>query len=255
MSTELEQALAKVEELSAKNADLLEAKRKANAEAKVYRENQDAFRDATGIDIGKLKDTFGKLKTGELTPEELAADQKATLEKLRPALIDADSILGKTPAKPPAGSPKTPNTTTPSDKPQEAASGNEELEKLKAENKRLKLSHEFLAQGASSTAVDKLLKLWEEPQITEGQDAQTVRAEALAAFKADNAWGFAQDAQATPATPQSKPPVTPPQVGAIAGNANKQTALEQQIADAEKRNDVEALIRLGHEQKALLGGR
>lgn len=251
MSTELEQALAKVEELSAKNADLLEAKRKANAEAKTYRESQDAFKEATGIDVGKLSNTFAKLKTGELTPDELAADQKTILEKLRPALVDADTLLGKLPAKPSAGAPK-PSNTTPS-APQEAAKtdGNDELEKLRAENKKLKLSHEFLAQGASPAAVEKLIKLWDEPQPTEGQDAQTARAEALAAFKADNAWGFGQDAQTPQTTPQTKPPVIPPHNGAVAANANAKATIEAQLAEAEKRGDTMEIIRLAREQKAI----
>jgi len=252
---DLAAAISKIEELTRNNTDLLDKIKKRNAEAKDYRESQEAFRDATGIDVGKLKDVFGKLKTGELTLDELPNDQKIALEKLRPTLIDADAVLGKTPAKQSAGLPKTQANNTQQDKPQEAASGNDEVERLRAENQRLKLSHELLAGGVIPSAVEKALKIWEEPQIAEGQDAQTVRAEALAAFKADNPYFFAQDVQATQGTPQPKQPVIPPHNGAAAGTANQNAQIEAQIAEAERRGDVEALIRIAHEQNGLIGGR
>ena len=240
-------AVAKIEELSRSNTDLLGKIKERNEESKAHREAAKAFHEATGIDVRKYTETLGKMKTGELILDDLTSDQKADFERTRPILREADSILGKILVKAGTPNPKENTIKTPSTEP----SGNDELEKLKAELSAAKRTNLFLAEGAKGDYVPDLIKLFVEPQIAEGQDAQTVMQEAMTVFKARYPWGFGQDAQTPQATPQIKPPVIPPHQGAVAGNANAKASIELQVAEAEKRGDVMELIRLGREQKAI----
>lgn len=231
---ELKETLNKIEELTTKNAELLELKQKANGEAKRYRETIEAFKKHVGIDVPKLAETLGKLKTGELTPEELPETIREQLEKLRPAMSD-DTLIGK--AEVVSRIEKTAVSN------QESTQLKDLLQKLEAENSKLRLSHTLLSSGAKSSEVESLMKLWEDPKIEDGQDAQAVISEKIKAFSERYPWGFGSVQPEAPQAPQAKT-IAPPVNGSInSAVMNKDAVLEDRLNNAVKSGDFEAVTR------------
>ena len=236
---------------------LILSKRKANDEAKQYREMIETDCIRRGIepaDFVRGVELYNMAERGQLYIDDLSEEDRELAEVLvLDGSIDAEDIgmdesyfnelqtameeaFGLTddggdgdPDKEPALDP--------------------EVEAIRTENARLKLVQKLIADGANPKAAEKLAKLWEEPTMPEefkGKDGnpldeaaiakekQRIMDEHMKAFKTENSWGFIQGAapQAPPTTHNA--PAVPPVTG----------ALTDEYLQAKARGDVAAMLKL-----------
>jgi len=118
------------------------------------------------------------------------------------------------------------------------------LAKIELENKNLALKDYLRSQGASESALNKLIKLYESPNldsVASDTEKEALRQQHIEEFKADNSWGF----QSTQPQPQPK------RIGtdntAIANRSGQSVTIDtlnKQYQEAKASNDIFAMLNI-----------
>lgn len=201
---------------------LVEAKRKANQEAKDYRLLLENVSKMNGKDVDALRkeaEVFSMLEKKEANYSHLDPAQKAIAERLaKEGKLDAEEI----------GMPKQEisnknegagmdniDDKQAQEKPNidpEIEAKLQAVDKLAEENRRLKTESLLRKYGANEDAMEDLLQLYKSPEIPENtsdEDAEKLIQEYMDSFKAQRAWGFKNESSSPVNTHNSKiaPPV------------------------------------------------